>query len=117
MNTQVKYVFRKEIMIFSLYDSICCFSETRSSQTLKERSIITKFLQIVASVIFVVIYLILIPVIVILSAMIGLILFPNLIIKCFFLIIVIGTLYWSVQTYIAIFNAYKNPRTYFSLVP
>jgi len=49
--------------------------------------------------------------------MIVLILFPNLIIKCFSLIIVIGTLYWIVQTYIAIIKAYKNPKTYISLVP
>lgn len=104
-------------MIFSLYDSICCFSETRSNQTLKEKSIITKFLQIVASIIFVVIYLIMLPVVVIISALIGFILFPNLIIKCFSLITVVGTLYWILQTYIAIIKAYKSPKTYISLVP
>jgi hypothetical protein len=104
-------------MIFSLYDSICCFSEIKGSQTLTEKSFITKFFQIVVSVIFVAIYFIILPVVVIISAMIGLILVPNLIIKCFSLITVIGTLYWSIQTSIAIFKANKNPKSYISLIP
>ena len=104
-------------MIFSLYDSICCFNETKGSQTLTEQSFITKFFQIVVSIIFVVIYLIILPVVVIISALIGLIFFPNLIIKCFSLITVVGTLYWILQTYITIIKASKNPKSYFSLVP
>jgi len=103
-------------MIFSLYESICCFSESKGNQILPEKSLFTKFFQIVASVFFVVIYFIIIPVIVIISAMIGFILVPNLIIKCFSLITVIGTLYWSIQTFIAIFKANKNPKSYISLI-
>jgi len=104
-------------MIFSLYDSICCFSETKGSQTLTEKYFITRFFLIVVSIIFIVIYLIILPVVVIISALIVLILFPNLIIKCFSLITVVGTLYWILQTYIAIIKAYKSPKTYISLVP